>query len=147
MKFVSKYRHLSGRALNQDTSGDNSGESSATGAAAIKPKLSRFEFLLVKLGENERLAFSFSVESLCEKLAQMLVDMTPGARESAIKRLKFSNLASKPSIDKVIDSCHQKLKIASNCHLFFPKPKPGSVSKDQKDQFTPVYRPKGLAGG
>ncbi len=93
--------------------------------------MSRFDFKLAKLAEYESLGYS--TESLCQELVQMLVEMSPHARESAITRLKVSNLAQKPSISKIIESCHKILPVSANPHLFMPvpKPKPGKVSRLQ----------------
>lgn len=91
--------------------------------------MSRFDFKLAKLAEYESLGYS--TESLCQELVQMLVDMSPHARDSAITRLKVSNLAQKPSITKIIESCHQILPVSANPHLFMPvpKPKPGKACR------------------
>ena len=62
-----------------------------TGAENLKVKYrSRFDFQFEKLAEYE--ALGYSLENLCQELAQILADMTPQTRESAIKRLALSDL-------------------------------------------------------
>lgn len=114
-------------------------------AESLKFKyMSRFDFKLAKLAEYE--ALGYSVESLCQELVQMLVDMSPHARESAITRLELSNLAKKPSIAKVIEGCYQRLiKNSTNPHLLMPVPKPKSGKARQLEEAKIAYANASLA--
>lgn len=93
--------------------------------------ISTFDYKLAKLAELE--ALGHSTETLCKELIQLLVDMAPHQRETAITRLELSNLAKKPSIAKIIEGCYQRLisnaeanglSISINPHLLMPFPTP-----------------------
>ena len=65
-------------------------------AERLKAKYrSRFEYQLAKLAEYD--ARGESIESLCEELVQLLAEMTPPARASALQTLARSPLAKKPA--------------------------------------------------
>jgi hypothetical protein len=107
-------------------------------AAAVNLKVkykSGFELLLEKLAKYE--ALGYSIEHLCAELTQILAEMSPSARESAIKRLALFDLAMKPAITRVIESYYPKQSnVFSNPHLFLPKPKFKSESiQASKDVF------------
>ena len=117
-----------------NTATQNNDVSIVTGAANLKVKYrSRFDFQLEKLAEYA--ALGYSLENLCQELAQILADMAPQTRESAIKRLALSDLARKPAVARVIDSCNLKQpKIFTNPYLLIPKPKSKSDSSLKEEQ-------------
>ena len=91
---------------------------------------SRFKYQLAKLAEYD--ARGYSIESLCEELAQLLAEMTPPARASALQTLACSPLARKPALAKVIDHYDQKQpKISANPYLLIPLPQ-GKVPSKKK---------------
>jgi hypothetical protein len=106
-----------------NTATKNNDVSIETVAANLKVKYrSRFDFQLEKL--TEYAALGYSLENLCQELAQILADMAPQTRESAIQRLALSDLVRKPEVARVIDSSKLKQpKIFTNPYLLIPKPK------------------------
>jgi hypothetical protein len=103
---------------------------------------SRFEYQLAKLAEYD--ARGENIERLCEELAQLLAEMTPPARVSALQTLARSPLAKKPALIKVIDYYDQKqTKISANPYLLIPLPslktqsRKKSLEEKQKVGFNP----------
>ncbi len=98
-------------------------------AESLKAKhRSRFDRQLAKLLEYE--ARGYSIDSLCEELAQILAEMRPPERASALQKLERSPLAKKPSMTKVINHYYQKQpKISANPYLLIPLPQCKTQSK------------------
>ena len=99
-------------------------------------RMSPFDYKLVKLAEYE--ALGYSVENLCKELTQMLVEMAPDNRASAVNRLRLSGLSGKPSIERIIKnsepaSATAAFKLSANRSILMPTPKPGKRIDDEKE--------------